>query len=222
MRFGLSSVCPRSFGSPFIGSHRRFSLFSFMSFCLHVSSSSSFLSLARTVKRGKERRKERERERKGEERKVFPATNNRPGTHQTRRGVILSIPFRNTPESKKVEKGREGGGGGAKCSTGSNEPQKCFGRSDHVEAFSQLGPLRSRNGVSQLGIPKMRQTSHFLRHEPSAVRSGHLHLQSKGDNDKPPFNGFTGGTLRAHPGLSLGETHLWICVLTWQRCHTPA
>ena len=51
MRFGLSSVCPRSFGSPFIGPHRRFFLFSFMSFCLHVSSSSSFLSLARTFVR---------------------------------------------------------------------------------------------------------------------------------------------------------------------------
>ena len=33
----------------------------------------------------KERRKERERERKGEERKVFPATNSCPGTHQRRR-----------------------------------------------------------------------------------------------------------------------------------------
>ena len=51
MRFGLSSVCPRSFGSPFIGPHRRFSFFSFMSFCLHVSSSSSFLSLAHTIVR---------------------------------------------------------------------------------------------------------------------------------------------------------------------------
>ena len=52
MRFGLSSVCPRSFGSPFIGPHRRFFfLFSFMSFCLHVSSSSSFLSLACTFVR---------------------------------------------------------------------------------------------------------------------------------------------------------------------------
>ena len=52
MRFGLSLVCPRSFGSPFIGPHRRFFfLFSFMSFCLHVSSSSSFLSLARTFVR---------------------------------------------------------------------------------------------------------------------------------------------------------------------------
>ena len=51
MRFGLSSVCPRSFGSPFIGPHRRFFFFSFMSFCLHVSSSSSFPSLARTIVR---------------------------------------------------------------------------------------------------------------------------------------------------------------------------
>ena len=44
-----------------------------------------------------------------------------------------------------------------KVATGSNEPQKYFGRSDHVEALSQLGPLRSRKGMSQLGIPKMRQ-----------------------------------------------------------------
>ena len=51
MRFGLSSACPRSFGSPFIGPHRRFSFFSFMSFCLHVSSSSSSLSLARIIVR---------------------------------------------------------------------------------------------------------------------------------------------------------------------------
>ena len=55
-----------------------------------------------------------------------------------------------------------------------------------------LGPLRSRRGMSQLGIPKMRQTSHFLWRKPSAVRSGHLHLQSKGDNDVPPFNGSHG------------------------------
>ena len=59
----------------------------------------------------KERRKERERERKGEERKVFPATNNRPGTHPRKRGVILSIPFRKTPESKERKgegRGRRG------------------------------------------------------------------------------------------------------------------
>ena len=52
MRFGLSSVCTLSFGSPFIRPHRLFfSFFPFMSFCLHVSSSSSFLSLARTIVR---------------------------------------------------------------------------------------------------------------------------------------------------------------------------
>ena len=39
-----------------------------------------------------------------------------------------------------------------KVATGSNEPQKYFGRSDHVEALSQLGPLRSRKGMSQLGV----------------------------------------------------------------------
>ena len=99
-----------------------------------------------------------------------------------------------------------------KSPTGSNEPQKCFGRSDHVEALSQLGPLRSRKGMSQLGIPKMRQTSHFLRHKPSTVRCGHLRFQSKGNSDKPPFNGSTGGTLRAHPGLARGQAHLWICI----------
>ena len=63
--------------------------------------------------------------------------------------------------------------------------------------------------MSQLGIPKMRQTSHFLWRKPSAVRSGHLRFQSKGNSDKPPFDGSTGGTLRAHPGLARGQTHLW-------------
>ena len=51
MRFGLSSVCPLSFGPPFIGPYKRHPFFSFMSFCLHVSSSSSFRSLARTFVR---------------------------------------------------------------------------------------------------------------------------------------------------------------------------
>ena len=59
---------------------------------------------------GEERRKERERERKGEERKVFPATNNRPGTHQRRKGEILSITFRKTQKAKR-ERGRAGGEG---------------------------------------------------------------------------------------------------------------
>ena len=74
--------------------------------------------------REKERKKERGRERERREkrkRQVFPATNNRPGTHQRRKGEILSITFRKTPESKE----RKGGGQGekgAKFSTGSNEP----------------------------------------------------------------------------------------------------
>ena len=68
------------------------------------------------VKRGrKERKKERERERKGEERKekrqVFPATNSRPGTHQRKKGVILSSPFRKAPKSKE-RKGEGRGRGG--------------------------------------------------------------------------------------------------------------
>ena len=40
----------------------------------------------------------------------------------------------------------------SKVPAGSNEPQNGFGRSDHVEVLSQLRPLRSRNGISQLGI----------------------------------------------------------------------
>ena len=35
----------------------------------------------------------------------------------------------------------------SKAPAGSNEPKKYFGRSDHVVALSQLGPLRSRNGI---------------------------------------------------------------------------
>ena len=76
-----------------------------------------------------------------------------------------------------------------KVATGSNEPQKYFGRSDHVEALSQLGPLRSRKGMSQLGIPKMRQTSHFLWRKPSAVCSGHLHLRAGGITTNPRSTG---------------------------------
>ena len=65
---------------------------------------------------GEEREKERKREGekgRGEKRKrqVFPATNNRPGTHLRKKGVILSLPFRKTPKSKE-RKGREGEAGG--------------------------------------------------------------------------------------------------------------
>ena len=63
-------------------------------------------------KRGKrEGKKERGRERERREKKVFPATNNRPGTHQRKRGEILSIPFRKTPEGKE-RKGKGRGEGG--------------------------------------------------------------------------------------------------------------
>ena len=62
------------------------------------------------MKRGKrEGKKERGRERERRERKVFPATNNRPGTHQRKKGEI---------QKAKKERGRRG----TKCSTGSNEP----------------------------------------------------------------------------------------------------
>ena len=58
----------------------------------------------------KGRRKERERERKGEERKVFPATNNRPGTHPRKRGVILSI--QENPRKQRKNGGGKGEKGG--------------------------------------------------------------------------------------------------------------
>ena len=75
---------------------------------------------------GEEREKERKREGekgRGERRKrrVFPATNNRPGTHQRKKGVILSLPFRKNPKKQgKKEEGR--GSRGTKLATGSNEP----------------------------------------------------------------------------------------------------
>ena len=49
MRFGLSSVCPFHLVPLSSAPTDIFSFFPFMSFCLHVSSSSSFLSLARTI-----------------------------------------------------------------------------------------------------------------------------------------------------------------------------
>ena len=64
------------------------------------------------VGEGKEKERKREGEKgRGEKRKgqVFPATKNRPGTHQRRKGEILSIPFRKTPESKE-RKGERGQG----------------------------------------------------------------------------------------------------------------
>ena len=97
---------------------------------------------SRKVKRGKkERKREGERVKKKKEKGAGV-----PSYEQTSRDT-LSIPFRNTPEGKEG-RGRKG----VKFSAGSNEPRKCFGRSDHVEASSQLELLRSRNGMSQLGI----------------------------------------------------------------------
>ena len=41
--------------------------------------------------------------------------------------------------------------------------------------------------------------------------------------DKPPFDGSTGGTLRAHPGLTLRSDTLEIlCTDADAVCHTPA
>ena len=68
-----------------------------------------------------------------------------------------------------------------------------------------LRPLRSRNGVSQLGIPNLDKNL-------SSLGLGRLRsllcIQAGDTFDKPPLDGSTGGTLWAHPGLSLGETHL--------------
>ena len=122
------------------------------------------------VKRGKrEGKKERERERRGEERKEGV-----PSYEQSSRDTPKKE--RGDPEydiQENPRKQREKGGGqgekGAKSSTGSNEPQKYFGRSDHVEALSQLGPLRSRMGMSQLRIPKMRQKSSDVRPRPPTL-----------------------------------------------------
>ena len=159
----------------------------------------------------KERKKERGREsERREKRKAGVPSYEQSSRDTPKKGVILSIPFRKTTKSKE-RKGEGKGEKGAKVPTGSNEPQKYFDRCGHLVPCRSgwlLRPLRSRKGMSQLGIPKMRQTSHFLWLKPSAVRSGHLHLQSKGDNDVPPFDGSTGGTLRAHPGLARGQTHL--------------
>ena len=35
-----------------------------------------------------------------------------------------------------------------------------------------------------------------------SAHCGHVRFQSKGNNDKPPFNGSTGATRRGHPGLT--------------------
>ena len=72
---------------------------------------------------GEERKKTEGEKGRGEKRKrqVLPATNSRPGTHQRKKGEILSIPFRKTPKSKE-RKGEGRGRRGAKAPTDSNEP----------------------------------------------------------------------------------------------------
>ena len=66
-------------------------------------------------KEGEERkeRKQREEEKgRGEKSKkqVFPATNKRPGTHQRKKGVILSLPGK--PQKARKERGGKGKEGG--------------------------------------------------------------------------------------------------------------
>ena len=167
----------------------------------------------RKVKRGEGKKERRERERKGEERKgkrqVFPATNKRPGRHQRKRGVILSIPFRKTPGSKERKGGEGRGRRGAKFSTGSNEPHKQTLAATVTYAVPKLGwllrPLRSRKGISQLGIPNLR-----------------LHLRVWEITTNPRSTGPRRHSTGSSRALTRRDTHLWICVLTGQRCHTPA
>ena len=56
----------------------------------------------------KESRKEGERERKGEERKVFPATNDRPGTHQKKERGDLEYSIQENPRKQREEGGGKG------------------------------------------------------------------------------------------------------------------
>ena len=135
----------------------------------------------RKVKRGKkERKKERGRERERREKEKAGVPSYEQSSRDTPKKETGDPEHSIQENTKKQRKkgGGKGNGGGTKLATGSNEPQKYFGRSDHVEALSQLRPLRPRKGMSQLGIPKMRQKSEFLWHEPATVRSGHVHLQA--------------------------------------------
>ena len=110
----------------------------------------------------REGKKERERERKGEERKKKKA--GVPSYEQASRDTPKKergdrVAFRKTPGSKE-RKGEGKGEKGAKVPTGSNELQKYFDRCGHLVPCRSgwlLRPLRSRKGMSQLGIPKMRQ-----------------------------------------------------------------
>ena len=68
--------------------------------------------------------------------------------------------------------------------------------------------------MSQLRVPEMRQKSEFVRPRPPTLAASYVYsCPGRRDEDRHPFDGSTGGTLRAHPGLSLGETHLGFFVL---------
>ena len=104
--------------------------------------------------REKERKKERGRERERREkrkRQVFPATNKRPGTHQRKREVILSVAFRKTPGSKE----RKGEGKGERRGLRSQQVPIIF----EAEAPLKKDHLRdSAPGLVILG--KLMKNSH--------------------------------------------------------------
>ena len=112
--------------------------------------------------REKERKKERGRERERREKRKKAGV---PSYEQASRDTPKKE--RGDPECciqenprKQRKKGEGTGEKGAKVPTGSNEPQKYFDRCGHLVPCRSgwlLRPLRSRKGVGQLGIPKMRQ-----------------------------------------------------------------
>ena len=143
------------------------------------------------------RKGERERERCSQLRlqtMVFPATTQASKDSPGREGVYLSVASRNTPKEAKEE------GRGKREERGLRPPTGY--RCGHLMACPKTAYLEFNN-LSGLGKQ--------LWHKPPAVRSGHAHLWAR-EKDKPPFDGSTGGTLRAHPGLSRGETRLLNCV----------
>ena len=152
-----------------------------------------------TIQASKDRpdKKRRERERCSQLRlqtMVFPATTQASKDSPGREGVYLSVASRNTPKEAKEE------GRGKREERGLRPPTGY--RCGHLMACPKTAYLEFNN-LSGLGKQ--------LWHKPPAVRSGHAHLWAR-EKDKPPFDGSTGGTLRAHPGLSRGETRLLNCV----------
>ena len=133
-------------------------------------------------------RKGRRKEREGKERKRTGV----PSYAQASRDT--PVRERGEPEyyiqerPKMTKKGREEGRG---------TPMSC----GHVRCAWLLRPLRSRKGMSQLGIQDVRQKSEFSWPRPPTLAAS---CSGPGRRDKtnPPFDGSTGGTLRAHPGLA--------------------